>query len=474
MASSRSVERREVAGEQREERIADAVEGGRAPLPDALDVDVEDVAPEVVDLEVALEARLGRQPGRIDRLDGCQVGPVRGDLAEDRVALAVGEPAILGVDPDERREVRVVADDPPEARLDEVVEALVERTAVGGGPGPGQGEGFERGRLTAVLPDGRSGSRSSVRPRGRGRRLTQGGGDGSEGRIDVVRRRSRSGSPRGPDRGDIPPSGRSVHGAPSRNAARERVTRNRTKFVATRSGSKGPRPGCAMSPAATIPGSSARPPPAGGRCAWSSARRSIMPAGPSRRAISPGAARTPAWRIPPPTSLRARRARSTNVREPTTTEPTGQARPLLRQNVTESAGAASSRAGVPRATTALKSRAPSTWSGTPRSWAIAGDPGRVRGVERLAHRVGVGVLEGDERRSAARARSFGSRNAVRDLVGVERAVGPLGELADRRPDDDRVAGRLVDHQVVLAAGDRLLAASQVSHRATRGCPASRW
>ncbi len=46
--------------------------------------------------------------------------------------------------------------------------------------------------------------------------------------------------------------------------------------------------------------------------AWSSASRSIMPAGPSWRATRPAAARTPAWRMPPPTILRARRARSMN------------------------------------------------------------------------------------------------------------------------------------------------------------------
>ena len=42
-----------------------------------------------------------------------------------------------------------------------------------------------------------------------------------------------------------------------------------------------------------------------------------------------------------------------------------------RQNVTLSAGAASSAGVTPSATTALKNRAPSMWSGTPRSWASA-------------------------------------------------------------------------------------------------------
>src|SRR6185369_3107864 len=57
--------------------------------------------------------------------------------------------------------------------------------------------------------------------------------------------------------------------------------------------------------------------------------------------------------------------------EPTTTDPAGQDRPFDRQKETESAGAASSAGPTPRATTALKKRAPSTWSGTPRSWATA-------------------------------------------------------------------------------------------------------
>ena len=53
-----------------------------------------------------------------------------------------------------------------------------------------------------------------------------------------------------------------------------------------------------------------------------------------------------------------------NVRVPTTTEPTGQARPFERQNVTESAGAARPAGLTPSATTALKKRAPSRWRGT--------------------------------------------------------------------------------------------------------------
>jgi hypothetical protein len=96
-----------------------------------------------VDLEVALEAGLRRQLGRVDRLDGRQVDPVGGDLAKHGVALAIGQPVVFGVDADERREVRVIPDDPPEATLDQVVEAVVQRAAVRGRPGPGEGEVVE-------------------------------------------------------------------------------------------------------------------------------------------------------------------------------------------------------------------------------------------------------------------------------------------------------------------------------------------
>ena len=70
-------------------------------------------------------------------------------------------------------------------------------------------------------------------------------------------------------------------------------------------------------------------------------------------------------------SFRARRARAMNGVLPTTTDPTGAASPFDRQNVTESAGAAISAGVTPSATVALKKRAPSMWSGTPRSCAIA-------------------------------------------------------------------------------------------------------
>ena len=71
-----------------------------------------------------------RQAGRIDRLDRREVGLLGGELVEDRVARAVAEAVVLGVDAEIGPDDRVVADDPPEARLDEVVEAVVERARV--------------------------------------------------------------------------------------------------------------------------------------------------------------------------------------------------------------------------------------------------------------------------------------------------------------------------------------------------------
>ena len=60
-------EQRVVPGEQQEEAVADVVEGERAALPEAQDVGIEDRAADVVELELALEARLvgERRPGSI-------------------------------------------------------------------------------------------------------------------------------------------------------------------------------------------------------------------------------------------------------------------------------------------------------------------------------------------------------------------------------------------------------------------------
>ncbi len=84
----------------------------------------------------------------------------------------------------------------------------------------------------------------------------------------------------------------------------------------------------------------------------------------SRKASRPGAASTPAWRIPPPIRFRARRASAITSSLPANSEPTGAQRPFDRQHITVVAGAAQSAAAMPVAASALKSLAPSMWMGT--------------------------------------------------------------------------------------------------------------
>ena len=77
------------------------------------------------------------------------------------------------------------------------------------------------------------------------------------------------------------------------------------------------------------------------------------------RATTPAAAMIPACRIPPPRTFLFFLARSISSLLPTTSDPTGQLRPLDRQKLTVSAGPASSAGETPNATAALKRRAPS-------------------------------------------------------------------------------------------------------------------
>jgi hypothetical protein len=60
------------------------------------------------------------------------------------------------------------------------------------------------------------------------------------------------------------------------------------------------------------------------------------------------AASSPAWRQPPPTTLRQRRARSISARSPSSIEPTGAPRPFEKHTDTLSKPRATSRAGTPR------------------------------------------------------------------------------------------------------------------------------
>ena len=132
-------ERRVVTHEQQEQPVADGVEGQRTALPDPQLVRLEDRAAEVMQFEIALEADGGRQPDFVECLDLGQMLAVGGDLGEDRVPTAVTELIVVGVDAEERRGDRIVAHQPSEARLDQVVEPCVERAGLRRGGGPREG-----------------------------------------------------------------------------------------------------------------------------------------------------------------------------------------------------------------------------------------------------------------------------------------------------------------------------------------------
>ena len=102
------------------------------------------------------------------------------------------------------------------------------------------------------------------------------------------------------------------------------------------------------------------------------------------------------------------------------------------------------------------------WSGTAWRSRDLRDGAGVLGGERLAHRVGVGVLDRDQAADRlVRVRRVAE--GLIDLGGVHGAVGPVLERADARPDDHGMTGGLVDDEMVLAAGDRLLTAREVGH-----------
>jgi hypothetical protein len=104
----------------------------------------------VVELQVALESRLRGQRRRVDGLDRREVGLVVFDVPEDPLPRGIREAIVPGVDPQVRRPGRLLLDDAPEARLDEVVEAVVERPRLNGCRRPGELDAPERsvrGRL---------------------------------------------------------------------------------------------------------------------------------------------------------------------------------------------------------------------------------------------------------------------------------------------------------------------------------------
>ncbi len=176
------------------------------------------------------------------------------------------------------------------------------------------------------------------------------------------------------------------------------------------------RPGCRRAPPRGTAHSRGRRP--AGR---SSLRR--------RRGARPGPRPRgfPTCRIPPPRSFRARRAFQMKSFEPTRTLPTGQARPFERQNVTESAGPASSRGSSSSATTAFQNRAPSMCSGTPPSWAISASSRTYAGADGLVVGVGAGVLEHHE----AGDRVMDVGRVAERFAHLSEVEGPIRLLFDR-------------------------------------------
>ena len=161
--------------------------------------------------------------------------------------------------------------------------------------------------------------------------------------------------------------------------------------------------------------------------------------------------------MPPPTSLRARCARRMTSFGPTTTLPMGQPRPLLRQNVTVSPGAASSFALTPVRDDGVEEACAVD---VERDAALVRDRRDlllVGQAQRLAAGRGVGVLDHDQAGDRL-VRRRGSRNEPRICSGSIVPSGAVGERPDAAADDDRVAARLIDHHVSVEAGDGLVAA----------------
>ena len=118
---------REVPCEQRKEGVAERRGAGRAALPDPQRLRAVHAQPDVVQLQLPLEARLGGEAGLVHRLEHRHVGAIRRDVAEHALPRRIGQAVVPGVDAEVGRPRRLLLDHAPEARLDEVVQLVVER-----------------------------------------------------------------------------------------------------------------------------------------------------------------------------------------------------------------------------------------------------------------------------------------------------------------------------------------------------------
>ena len=201
--------------------------------------------------------------------------------------------------------------------------------------------------------------------------------------------------------------------------------------------------------------------------AWSSARRGTSVSS----ATSPAAARTPAWRIPPPRSLRTRRASSMRSRVEAKSEPTGAHSPFERHVITVSTPSVS-----------VARRHAERHGCVPDARSVEVDPeaalpgGGDHGAEPrdILHRAAaevVAVLEHDQRhvggvvppRRHGRAHVVGREMAARRVDHARHHPGDLGHSRE-----------LVAAHVAAALGQHLVAApgqepdrDLVAHRARR-------
>ena len=153
-------------------------------------------------------------------------------------------------------------------------------------------------------------------------------------------------------------------------------------------------------------------------CSWSSASRSRW----WSRAWIPAAARTPTWRIPPPSRLRQTRASAIASAVPTTSDPIGAPRPLLRQTARTSATSPYAVSGVPVATWAFHSRAPSRCTPTPRRSAYSRSDAEVVDADDRSPAEVVGVLHRDRAGRHEERPHVGGEHRARSCRG--RAAGP--------------------------------------------------
>ncbi len=140
------VQRGEVAGEDGEESVPDRVHGSGAALPDAMDLHVEELAPDIVESQLALEADAVRQLVRVDRLQLALDLVCVGDLLRDGVAGRIVEAVVSVMQADVRGQNRVLLHHAPEVGFDDAPEAFV------GGAGGRPGDWSRENELCHVKP----------------------------------------------------------------------------------------------------------------------------------------------------------------------------------------------------------------------------------------------------------------------------------------------------------------------------------